>query len=166
MFILAMFRSRKALVMRRNSRSAQQMSEGILGVPEKPSAATSKAMRGNKPKGTVPEMAVRRLLHSMSYGYRLHRKDLPGKQDMAFTSRKAVIEVRGCFWHRHLNCRTDTTPKTRAEFWAGKFEANVARDARNMEALERLGWRVLVVWECEVADADLGERIRAFLDPA
>ena len=123
-------------------------------------------MTANRNKDTKPEMVVRRLLHRLGYRYRLHRKDLPGKPDLVFSSRKAVVEVRGCFWHRHANCRTDITPKTRSEFWASKFEANVARDGRNLKALERLGWRVLVVWECEIAVPGLSERIRAFLDPA
>ena len=126
----------------------------------------SRSMRANKAKGTQPEMIVRRLLHGMGYRYRLHRKDLPGKPDLAFSSHKAVIEVRGCFWHQHSACRTDITPKTRAGFWAEKFEANVARDTRNLKALEQLGWRVLVIWECEVEAPDLEERIRDFLATA
>lgn len=129
-----------------------------------PTGATSKSMKANRMKDTRPEIIVRRMVHGMGYRYRLHCKELPGKPDLAFLTRKAVIEVRGCFWHRHMACRTDITPKTRAEYWADKFEANVARDARNLDALERLGWRVFVVWECQVDAPDLGERLKNFLD--
>ena len=103
------------------------------------------AIRG---KDTKPEMIVRKLAHAMGYRYRLHRKDLPGKPDLVFPSRKKVIFVHGCFWHMH-NCRYGrVTPKTNAEFWQKKREATVMRDRRNRRALRATGWESLVVWEC------------------
>ncbi|MGO4449082.1 very short patch repair endonuclease [Phyllobacterium sp. TAF24] len=113
-------------------------------------------------KDTKPEMVVRRLVHSMGYRYRLHRKDLPGKPDLVFESRKAVILVHGCFWHQHADpsCRNAVIPKTRPDFWRAKLNRNVERDLRNVEDLEKLGYRVLIIWECEIRDiAMLRERI-------
>jgi DNA mismatch endonuclease (patch repair protein) len=113
-------------------------------------------------KDTKPEMVVRRLVHSMGYRYRLHRKDLPGKPDLVFESRKAVILVHGCFWHRHADpsCGNAVIPKTRPDFWQAKLNRNVERDLRNVEDLEKLGYRVLIIWECEIRDiAMLRERI-------
>lgn len=119
------------------------------------------AVRG---RDTKPEMVVRRLLHSMGYRYRLHRKDLPGSPDLVFGKRKKAIFVHGCFWHRHPGCPKTTTPKTRIEFWAKKFNQNVARDRRDEERLAQMGWRTLTVWECETrAIQDLAEKLRAFL---
>lgn len=107
------------------------------------------AIRG---KDTKPELVVRRLLHGMGYRYRLHDRRLPGTPDLVFPSRKAVVEVRGCFWHRHGDpgCPNSKLPATRREWWEAKLEGNVARDARNVAALEALGWRVLVLWECRI----------------
>lgn len=101
---------------------------------------------------TQPEMAVRRAAHALGYRYRLHCRDMPGSPDLVFRSREKAIFVHGCFWHRHAECRRTTTPKTRAAFWEMKFEANVARDARNINALQSAGWSVSVIWECETVD--------------
>lgn len=101
-------------------------------------------------KNTQPELALRRFLHSMGYRFRLHRKDLPGKPDIVMPKLRTCIFVHGCFWHRHAGCRYATTPRTRNEFWAAKFLRNVERDRENVYALESLGWRVVVVWECEI----------------
>lgn len=131
------------------------------------SPATRKVMRANKGKDTKPEMIVRRLVHGMGYRYRLHRKDLPGKPDLAFGPRRKVIFVHGCFWHRHPdpNCKIARLPKSRLDFWRPKLEANAARDDRDVTALENSGWRVLTLWECGLRDgAALRETIRAFLD--
>ena len=139
-----------------------------LGVKnfENVSDATRKAMQSNKGKNTKPEMLVRRLVHAMGYRYRLHRRDLPGCPDMVFGSKQAVIEIRGCFWHRHPGCRLAYLPKTRRDFWQGKFDRNVERDARNRQALENAGWRMLVVWECETRNVKvLMERLTCFLEP-
>ena len=121
------------------------------------------AVRG---KDTAPEMIVRRLLHRMGHRFRLHRRDLPGTPDIVFPARRKIVEVRGCFWHRHPDpaCRNATLPRTRASWWAAKLTANVERDARTLSALHAQGWSVLVVWECEVKDeAALIPRLRSFL---
>ena len=127
-------------------------------------ATRSRMMAAVKGKNTVPELAVRRIAHAMGLRFRLHRKDLPGRPDIVLPRHRAVIEVRGCFWHRHDGCKRCTTPATRPEFWAKKFAANVARDEKNHLALIGSGWRVLVVWECETGDATLvRKRILGFL---
>lgn len=118
-----------------------------------------------KGKNTKPELVVRRAAHGLGYRFRLHRRNLPGSPDLVFSGRKAVIFVHGCFWHRHVGCRKCTSPRTRSEFWQAKFEANVARDSRNLAALEGNGWRVLTIWECETRDPKaLRQVIGKFLD--
>lgn len=115
-------------------------------------------------KDTRPELAVRRMVFAAGYRYRLHGIKLPGRPDLVFPGRRKVIFVHGCFWHRHEGCRLARLPKSRLEFWGEKLEGNKRRDMRNQEALVEIGWSVLVVWECEVADEKaLIERIRAFL---
>jgi len=99
---------------------------------------------------TSPEVALRRALHALGLRFRLHRKDLPGKPDIVLPRYKAVVFVHGCFWHRHAGCKVASTPKSNVEFWVEKFDRNVARDERSKEALEGQGWRVIVVWECEL----------------
>jgi DNA mismatch endonuclease (patch repair protein) len=104
------------------------------------------------------------MAHALGYRFRLHRKDLPGSPDLTFPGKKAVVFVHGCFWHRHQGCKKATTPKSREGFWAEKFDRNVRRDGENVDKLARLGWRVLVIWECETKDrASLQSTIRAFL---
>ncbi len=116
-------------------------------------------------KDTAPEMIVRRLLHGMGYRYRLHRPDLPGKPDICFPSRRKVIFVHGCFWHRHEGCPRTTTPKTRSTYWQDKFAGNMVRDKRNVSDLGELGWESMIVWECQTKDLDaLTDRLVAFLD--
>lgn len=110
----------------------------------------SRMMSGIRGRNTRPEMAVRRHLHAAGFRFRLHRKDLPGKPDIVLPRHKVAIFVHGCFWHRHEGCPKATTPSSNIEFWQKKFVDNVARDARDRAALESLGWRVLVVWECEL----------------
>lgn len=102
---------------------------------------------------TEPEMAVRRLLHSMGYRYRLHPKGLPGKPDIVFSSKRKVIFVNGCFWHAH-GCKIGQPPKSKLEFWKAKLERNRERDRTNAVALEQAGWKVLTIWQCETRDAD------------
>jgi len=106
-------------------------------------------------KDTVPEKMVRSLLHSMGYRFRLHVTSLPGKPDLVLPKYKAVIFVHGCFWHRHPGCKYAYNPKSRVEFWEKKFEQNVAVHEKAVQELEQLGWRVLVVWECELKNLDL-----------
>lgn len=118
-------------------------------------------------KDTKPEMLVRRLIHRLGYRYRLHDKTLPGSPDLVFRSRRKVLFVHGCFWHRHQEptCKLARLPKSRQEFWGPKLEGNKARDERVRKALDRLGWKYLVVWECECGQAEhLENRMRAFLD--
>jgi DNA mismatch endonuclease (patch repair protein) len=100
----------------------------------------------------------------MGFRYRLHVKDLPGKPDLVFPARNAVIFMHGCFWHRHNGCKLARLPKSKLEFWEPKLEANKERDLRNQQQLESLGWRVLVIWECEIADVErVSVIIREFL---
>lgn len=120
-------------------------------------------MSGIRGKDTKPEMIVRKALHRAGYRYRLHVKDLPGKPDIVLPKYKTVIFVHGCFWHRH-DCEKFKWPKTRPEFWREKIEGNVERDRETVSDLEKLGWKVLLVWECEVtsskADFDVAKIIR------
>lgn len=121
-----------------------------------------------KGRDTKPEMIVRRLLHAAGYRYRLHRRDLPGKPDLVFESRKAVIFVHGCFWHQHGDkaCKNSVLPKSRTDFWHAKLQRNVERDVQHILSLESLGYRVFVVWECEVSDSEsLKTKLVEFLDP-
>ncbi|MFQ3895492.1 very short patch repair endonuclease [Sphingobium sp. R-7] len=107
----------------------------------------SRMMSGIGPANTKPEMLIRRGLHSLGYRYRLHVKGLPGKPDLVFPGRHAVIFVHGCFWHGH-DCGLFRWPSTREEFWRSKIAGNIARDRKVKEQLLDLGWRVLDVWEC------------------
>jgi len=115
-------------------------------------------------RDTRPELAVRRLVYGMGYRYRLHRKDLPGRPDLAFISRRKALFVHGCFWHRHLGCALGRLPKSRLEFWIPKLERNQLRDLENQERLQQMGWKCLVVWECEIKDeAALKMKVVEFL---
>ncbi len=114
----------------------------------------SRMMAGIRSKGTKPEILVRRALFAEGLRFRLHRRDLPGAPDIVFPGRKAAIFVHGCFWHRHEGCRYAKLPATRPEFWKVKLEGNVERDARAIEALRAMGWRVLVVWECAIRNKE------------
>jgi DNA mismatch endonuclease (patch repair protein) len=107
----------------------------------------SRMMAGIRGKDTQPELAVRKALHALGFRYRIHEKRLPGKPDMVFRRYKAVIEINGCFWHRH-GCHLFKWPSTRKEFWQKKISGNRERDIRNHEALKNNGWRILTIWEC------------------
>lgn len=121
----------------------------------------SRIMRAVKRANTEPEIKVRKVLHRLGLRFRLNQKSLPGSPDIVLAKHKTAIFVHGCFWHRHQGCRFSSTPKTRQEYWLPKFVANVERDARKIVELEALGWRVLVVWECESKDlAALEERLK------
>ena len=111
-------------------------------------------MSAIKSKNTKPEIKVRKILHSMGYRFRLHRKDLLGSPDIVLPKYKTVIFVHGCFWHRHQNCKYASTPKTRQEFWNKKFNENINRDKINQENLSSKGWKIIIVWECEIKDKD------------
>jgi DNA mismatch endonuclease (patch repair protein) len=92
------------------------------------------------------------MLHGQGLRFRLHSRSLPGKPDIVLSRWRTVILVHGCFWHRHAGCRFAYTPKSRIEFWNAKFAQNMGRDKQNLNALVKLGWRVVIIWECEVAD--------------
>lgn len=102
-------------------------------------------------KDTKPELLVRSFLHRSGFRFRVHEKKLPGRPDLVLPKHQAVVFVHGCFWHRHNGCAKATMPATRVEFWREKFERNVARDLTNQADLRNLGWRVIVLWECEIA---------------
>ena len=105
-------------------------------------------------KNTKPELLVRSFLHRLGFRYRIHGAKLPGKPDLVFPKHHAVVFVHGCFWHRHEDCRRAPMPSTRVSFWQRKFDRNVVRDSSNQEDLKNLGWRVIVVWECEIGNLE------------
>lgn len=117
----------------------------------------SERMSRIRGKDSASEMRLRRLIHGMGYRYRLHVRTLPGTPDLVFPARKAVIFMHGCFWHRHQECRLARMPKSRVAFWREKLEANKRRDEENINRLNELGWRVLVIWECQMKEKDLNE---------
>lgn len=117
------------------------------------SADRSAIMRSVKSRDTGPELGVRKLLRAIAPGYRLHRKDLPGKPDIAYGRRRLAIFVHGCFWHGHDCARGARAPKTNEAYWRAKIAGNRARDARVCATLSALGWRVLTVYECELKNS-------------
>ena len=124
----------------------------------------SEIMRSVKSKNTTPEMTVRKLVFSMGYRYRLHRRDLPGSPDMVFPGRKKVIFVHGCFWHGH-SCKKGMPPKSRLDYWLPKITENRERDRKALIALRRNKWKVLVVWQCQIGNfGKLKRRLRNWLD--
>ena len=130
-------------------------------------AERSARMARVKGKGSSAEMTVRRLVHRMGYRYRLHGGKLPGRPDLVFPGRKKAIFVHGCFWHRHPDpdCKLARLPKSRQDFWIPKLEGNRARDLRQLEELEALGWSALILWECALKnEAFLENEIRTFLN--
>ncbi|MDE5832512.1 MAG: DNA mismatch endonuclease Vsr [Desulfovibrio sp.] len=123
----------------------------------------SEMMSGVRSRNTGPEIIVRKWLHSQGYRFRLHRKDLPGTPDIVMPGRRLAIFVHGCFWHRHGNCRIAKIPLTRTEWWQEKLGRNVARDRKVLRELVALGWRAVVVWECETRDGRFIEKLTAKL---
>jgi DNA mismatch endonuclease (patch repair protein) len=121
-------------------------------------------MAAIRSKDMLPERVVRRLVHSLGYRYRLHRKDLPGRPDLVFGSRRKVIFVHGCFWHLHKGCIDARLPASNRSYWGPKLKRNVERDSQHLRNLKNAGWRVLVVWECETLDlSKLRQRLLYFL---
>jgi DNA mismatch endonuclease (patch repair protein) len=108
-------------------------------------------------KNSKPEIAVRKLIYSLGYRYRLHAKTLPGRPDLVFAGRKKVIFVHGCFWHCH-GCKKGQPPKSNLDYWSPKLQENINRDNKNVLELEAAGWEVLIVWQCEIKDIDNIER--------
>ena len=107
-------------------------------------------MSGIRGHDTKPELVVRKYLHAHGLRYRIAPKELPGKPDIVLPKYRTVVFVHGCFWHRHEGCRYTATPATNPDFWQSKFSENVARDERDSKLLIEAGWRVFVIWECEV----------------
>lgn len=108
-------------------------------------------------------MRVRSLLHRLGYRFRLHRKDLPGNPDIVLPRHRTVVFVHGCFWHGH-DCPRGKRPASNVAFWNPKLDRNIERDCRVVQLLETDGWRVLIIWECEIADMDcLRARLRESL---
>jgi len=126
----------------------------------------SRMMAGIRGKDTRPELDLRRALHREGLRYRLHVAGLPGRPDIVLPRHHAIIEVHGCFWHRHERCAFCTTPASNIGFWKSKFGETVKRDKLNLEALRKLGWKVAIVWECSVKDEGaeaVARRIAAWL---
>jgi DNA mismatch endonuclease, patch repair protein len=120
-------------------------------------------MQRIRSKDTTPELHVRKLLFSLGFRYRIHRKDLPGNPDIVFPARKRVIFVHGCFWHPHQPCRISHVPRSNQAYWLPKLEGNLARDRAALKALRELGWKTLVLRECQVKSVALEGRLRRFL---
>jgi DNA mismatch endonuclease (patch repair protein) len=128
----------------------------------------SKEKRSNimaRVKGTdsIPELTVRRMLHGLGYRYRLHQKNLPGKPDIVLSKYKSLIFIHGCFWHHHNGCKKSRLPQSNKEFWRKKILDNTTRDQRSIQSLMELGWKVMVIWECELKEDFLAHRLNAFL---
>jgi DNA mismatch endonuclease (patch repair protein) len=113
-------------------------------------AQRSERMSRIRSTNTRPEVALRKALHRLGFRFRLHGRRLPGKPDIVLPKYHTAIFVHGCFWHRHAGCKVATTPKSNTEFWVGKFGRNTARDAIKQAQLEAEGWKVVVVWECDL----------------
>jgi len=129
-------------------------------------ARRSENMRRIKSRDTVPEMTVRKLVYGLGFRYRLHGADLPGHPDLVFRSRRKVIFVHGCFWHQHaaVTCRISRKPHSNTSYWLPKLERNVLRDLQNRSSLRKLGWKVMVIWECETTNTNrLSRKIDRFL---
>lgn len=126
--------------------------------------ARSRIMRSIRGRDTGPERAVRSIVHALGLRFRLHRKDLPGTPDIVLPRHRMVILVHGCFWHAH-RCRAGRNePRSNAEFWRAKRDANRARDARVRAALRKIGWKVLEIWECQLDDPEtVARRVRAMI---
>lgn len=121
----------------------------------------SRIMSSVKQKNTRPELVVRSLLHRLKYRFRLHRADLPGKPDIILPKYRTVVFVHGCFWHQHESCRRAARPTSKVDYWNAKLDGNVERDKKNVQSLNDLGWKTVIVWECELKDlAKLSEKFQ------
>ena len=127
-------------------------------------AQRSKIMAKVKARDTVPELAVRSLVHRLGFRFRLCRRELPGCPDLVLARHRCVIFVHGCFWHRHEGCEQATMPTSNVRYWRKKFKRNKERDARIASQLRELGWRVLTIWECQTKSESALRRLlkRAF----
>lgn len=127
-------------------------------------ALRSEIMSRIRSSDTRPEMIVRRMLHKAGYRYRLHVAKLPGKPDLVFVRKQKVIFIHGCFWHMHECFGQARIPKSNVEFWTIKLRKNKERDDRNLRELRQLGWRCLIIWECELRNEELLAKLRRFLE--
>jgi DNA mismatch endonuclease, patch repair protein len=138
------------------------MAKGMSG---RTAAQVSRHMASIRKRDTGPERVVREVASSLGYKYRLYRSDLPGTPDLVFPGRRKVILVHGCFWHRHDCPAGRKSPSVNVAYWGPKLARNAARDALARQRLEEMGWRVLVIWECETRDRQqLASRLRSFLE--
>ncbi|TIL83465.1 MAG: DNA mismatch endonuclease Vsr [Mesorhizobium sp.] len=131
-------------------------------------SAPDRSERMSRIRGTntKPELVVRKIAHSLGFRYRVHRRDLAGTPDLVFVTKRKVIFVHGCFWHRHTDsdCKLARLPKSRLDFWLPKLEGNAERDNKNQEKLKQMGWDVLVIWECQIKNCtSLPHTIQSFL---
>ena len=122
-------------------------------------ARRSRNMARIKGRDTKPELALRSALHRLGLRFHVCRGDLPGKPDIVFPRRKLAVQVRGCFWHQHAGCRAGRLPKSRLDYWQPKLQGNVRRDTENDRSLTEMGWRVVVVWECEIKSESDVQRV-------
>lgn len=122
-------------------------------------AKRSDIMRQVRAKDTAPERLIRSAAHRLGLRFRLYRRDLPGTPDLVFPKARVALFVHGCFWHRHAGCAKATTPKSNTEFWSEKFRRNVLRDQVKMQELSNLGWRTVIIWQCEVPSLDRACRV-------
>ena len=127
-------------------------------------ATRSRVMASVRSKNTKPEMRVRSTAHKLGYRFRLYRKDLPGKPDMVFPSRRIALFVHGCFWHGHDCPHGQRMPATNVKYWRDKIGRNVERDARVQQELIVLGWKPVILWECQIKDDELAQRINEKLN--
>lgn len=121
-------------------------------------------MSSVKGKDTKPEMIVRKFLFSCGFRYRLHDKKLPGKPDIKLTKYKTIIFINGCFWHGHPHCKIYVMPKTNEGFWKEKIDKNIARDEKNIYLLHHLGWKIILLWECELKKKKRDETLKNLVD--
>jgi DNA mismatch endonuclease (patch repair protein) len=129
------------------------------------SARRSENMRRIRSRDTLPEIAVRSIIHRMGFRFRLHTKDLPGKPDIVLARLRKVVFVHGCFWHQHKMCQEGRIPKSRPEYWVPKLQRNCDRDMLHRRNLRKLGWQSLVVWECEIKwPTSLERKLERFLN--
>ena len=125
----------------------------------------SQIMSKIRGRDTLPEKKVRSIIHRMGFRFSLHKKDLPGKPDIVLTRHKKIVLVHGCFWHGHNKCKFAYTPKTNTEFWVEKIKKNITRDKKVKQELQKRGWKVLEIWECEISyPKKLLQKISEFLE--
>ena len=137
-----------------NGRAPGAADGGICKVDRLSQERRSALMSRIRGRDTQPELVVRRTVHQMGYRFRLHRRDLPGTPDLVFPSRRIALFVHGCFWHSHRGCPKGRAPKSNLGYWRPKLQQNKKRDRRKAERLRRLGWRVVILWQCELKDQD------------